>query len=340
MLCNGPKVECGPKSCNSSVGSNNYNCACGNPPAGLDTFALWADPGHGWAPNHGKQHFFHGSSVRQPSSPDSGNHNKITPSIRWQANECRHGLSNQGGVGKLFLCFRQKQINPSVTTPLSPTASYGANVGGVRHCALSPWGQWQEVNSTMTREKGGNPFTFRGCLLTSSIKTVIWESVLRCWKHGIVTTCIIFILLWLRRTCFNFKQKPEHTTWNFLVLTQSLITSSFLLYTCSASPPTNRVPRFASCVTVLTYTVCVFHGPMFLWKPKLYLSGPEGFIGIHLITTADRLFHFYYFDSYTDNWTMTMSGFVKRTKILHYNQWPYMYLFYISMKILVCLFSV
>lgn len=172
-------------------------------------------------------------------------------------------------------------------------------------------------------------------------KTVIWKSVLKCWKHGIVTTCGIFILLWLRRTWFNFKQKPEHVTWNFLVLTQSLITSSFLLCTCSASPPTNGVPRFASCVTVLTYTVCVFHGPMFLWKPKLYLSGPEGVIGIHLINTADRLFHFYYLDSYTDcqcSWQchctlrkswhcMTMSGFAKGTKILHYNQWPYIYMY-------------
>lgn len=142
------------------------------------------------------------------------------------------------------------------------------------------------------------------------------------------------------RTWFNFKHKPEHAAWNFLVLTQSLITSSFLLCTCSTSPPTNRVPRFASCVTVLTYTVCVFHGPMFLWKPKLYLSGPGGVIGIRLITTADRLSHFYDLDSYADDWTVTMSGFVTCTKILRYNRWPYVYLYILYINENSCLSSV
>lgn len=38
----------------------------------------------------------------------------------------------------------------------------------------------------------------------------------------------------------------------------------FLLHTCSPSPPTSRVPQFASCVSVLTYAGCVFRGPVLL----------------------------------------------------------------------------
>lgn len=54
--------------------------------------------------------------------------------------------------------------------------------------------------------------------------------------------------------------------------------SSFLPYNCAASPPPTGVPRFASCVRVLTCAACFPSLDFPLEACPSYLSGPEGVI--------------------------------------------------------------
>lgn len=118
--------------------------ACGNPPAGLNTFALWADPGHGQGTNHGiwRHCFFHKSTWKGCFPIEAGNYTMSTNPC-WQTS-----TTALSGDGKLFWFVWQKQITPHVTMPVSLTARSRANVGGVLYCVLPPWGYWQEVSST------------------------------------------------------------------------------------------------------------------------------------------------------------------------------------------------
>lgn len=82
--------------------------------------------------------------------------------------------------------------NPCVTTPVSLTACNRANVGGVCHCVLPPWGQWQEVSSTMTREK---PIYIYRLFTHQHYIRVMGKSILRCWKCRTGTACGIIVIL-------------------------------------------------------------------------------------------------------------------------------------------------
>lgn len=76
--------------------------------------------------------------------------------------------------------------NPRVTLPVSLTACKGARVGGVRHCALPPCCQWQEVNSTTTREK---PICIYRLPTHQHYVIVMGNSILRRWKFRIGSVC-------------------------------------------------------------------------------------------------------------------------------------------------------
>lgn len=102
-------------------------------------------------------------------------------------------------------------------------------------------------------EKGQTLFTSASCLLERlSHFDGIESTIITTWHHF----CLLFQLrknkvrVHIHRTLLKTFRLP---------LSQPLC---FLLYTRWASPPTSRVPQFASRVTVLTYAGRIFRGPV------------------------------------------------------------------------------
>lgn len=156
--------------------------------------------------------------------------------------------------------------NPCVTTPVSLTAWNGVNVGGVRHCVLPPWGQWQEVSSTMTREK--HIYSYRLFMSQHYIK-VMGKSKVRCWKWGAGTACGIIVsvdALTQQAWCTTIKLK--HTL-SHLVVVSLLITP---LVSCPTTVQHHLHPLgFPGLLPVSESwrALPVFHRWTFLWRPVL-----------------------------------------------------------------------
>lgn len=126
----------------STVSSNNYSLDCGNPLAGLATSVLWVDPGTSWGTIHGTWQtaaFSRRCSEKALALQRQvgwSQRKHIPP--RRQASRCEPVCPPQEELGHYFcLCDRNKW---PACRPACLTACLGANVGGVCHCALSPWG--------------------------------------------------------------------------------------------------------------------------------------------------------------------------------------------------------
>lgn len=150
-------------------------------------------------------HFFHRSSEKKsPSSAEAGNHNKSTSSSRLQANDCTPALSGPGGVGKLFMCFWQKQI-----TPVSPRLSarlHAIELMWVVHIIVC---FHSGASDRKWAPQGRNPFTSAGCLLNQRYISLMGKSLLRCWKKRINHLSVKTPSPWKPTLVINSNQKKR-----------------------------------------------------------------------------------------------------------------------------------